>query len=180
MKKLFFLLTAITLLTSCDKDGQIFAGKDQLPSETQTGANTVGCLVNGKVFLPHDEGLNSGVNCFYQLINGEYYFNITCADFRGTTPVGFSVQTRKINLQVGQTYILNRNSVDYGDFSGGGGNYDIGANNRYFTNELKIGELKITRIDVSKSIVSGTFWFDAINSAGEVVQIREGRFDWNY
>ncbi|CAN1546190.1 hypothetical protein MCETHM1_01966 [Flavobacteriaceae bacterium] len=54
MKNLFFLLIAIALLTSCDKDGQIFAGNDQLPPETQTGAYTVGCLVNSKVFLPHD------------------------------------------------------------------------------------------------------------------------------
>jgi hypothetical protein len=45
---------------------------------------------------------------------------------------------------------------------------------------INVGELKITKIDVSKSIVSGTFWFDAVNSKGEKVEIREGRFDWNY
>ena len=62
----------------------------------------------------------------------------------------------------------------------GGGNYDIGATNRHFTNLIKTGELKITRIDLQNSIISGTFWFDAINEAGEIVEIREGRFDWNY
>ena len=120
MKNLLFILALAFTLSCCDKDGQIFSGKDQLPAETQTGANTVGCLVNGKVFLPHDEGLNSGVNCFYQFVKGNYFFNITCADFRGITPKGFSIEIRKITLQVGQTYILNKNSVDYGDFSGGG------------------------------------------------------------
>lgn len=33
---------------------------------------------------------------------------------------------------------------------------------------------------MSKSIIAGTFWFDAINDKGEKVQIREGRFDWQY
>ena len=33
----------------------------QLPPETQTGANTFGCLVNGKVWLPKGGGLLPGV-----------------------------------------------------------------------------------------------------------------------
>ena len=180
MKKLIFLLTAIALLSSCDKDGQIFASKDKLPPETQTGDNTVGCLVNGKVFLPHAEGINPEVNCFYQLVEKEFFFNMTFIDYRGITPKGVSIQTRHINLEVGKTYELNKNIIDDGDFIGGGGNYDIGASNRYFTNSIKTGELKITRVDLSHSIISGTFWFDAVNSAGEKVEIREGRFDWNY
>jgi hypothetical protein len=180
MKKILLLLTLTLTLSCCNKDDNPFSSKDQLPAETQTGANSVGCLVNGEVFLPHSQGLNQGVNCFYQLENGEFFFNITCADFRGIIPKGVCVETRRVNLQVGQTYILNKNIIDNGDFQGGGGNYDIGASNRYFTNTLKTGELKITRLDLSNSIISGTFWFDAVNTAGETVQIRSGRFDMNY
>lgn len=180
MKNVILILITTIFLACCSKDNKPFSGSDQLPAETQIGANTIGCLVNGQVFLPHDEGLNSGVNCFYQFIDNQFYFNITCADFRGVTPKGISVQTRQKHLQVGNTYILNKNINDDGDFIGGGGNYDIGANNRYFTTTIKTGELKITRIDLSNSIISGTFWFDAINSAGETVEIRSGRFDWNY
>ncbi|CAN1546141.1 hypothetical protein MCETHM1_01964 [Flavobacteriaceae bacterium] len=177
MKKLFFLLTAITLLTSCDKDGQIFASKDQLPPETQTGANTVGCLVNGKVFLPHQEGIDSPVNCFYQFVKGEYYFTMAFADYRGASIESVNIYTAKTVLTVGQTYSLNQG---YGPDTGGGVEYYTDLNNKFSTNLINVGELKITRIDVSKSIVSGTFWFDAINSKGEKVEIREGRFDWNY
>ena len=65
-------------------------------------------------------------------------------------------------------------------FIGGGGRYALNSNNNYYTNLIKTGELTITRVDLSNSIISGTFWFDAINSEGEVVEIREGRFDWNY
>lgn len=40
----FLLLIA----SSCKKD----ANKDKLPPATQTGENTFGCLVNGKVYIP--------------------------------------------------------------------------------------------------------------------------------
>jgi flagellar basal body rod protein FlgG len=43
-----------------------------------------------------------------------------------------------------------------------------------------IGELKITNHNLNKAILSGTFWFDAINSKGEKIQVREGRFDMEY
>lgn len=34
--------------------------------------------------------------------------------------------------------------------------------------------------DTINQIVSGIFWFDAVNEAGEIVQVREGRFDVNF
>lgn len=61
-----------------------------------------------------------------------------------------------------------------------GGVYWFSSNNISFTNILKTGELTITRVDISNSIISGIFWFDAVNEAGDIVEIREGRFDWNY
>jgi len=72
MKKLLLVLTLTLTLSSCTKNNP-FRGNDQLPPETQTGANTVGCLINGKVFIPHAEGINPDVNCFYQLVDGEYF-----------------------------------------------------------------------------------------------------------
>ncbi len=48
------------------------------------------------------------------------------------------------------------------------------------TNLIYTGELTIKRNDLSNSIISGTFWFNAINEEGEIVEIREGRFDCNY
>jgi len=177
MKKLLFLLTAIALLSSCDKDGQIFASKDKLPPETQAGANTVGCLVNGKVFLPHQEGILSPVNCYYQFVKGAYYFSMSYGDMRGNDIKEISLFNSKMELQIGQTYPLNQG---YNPDIGGGARYYTDLNDKFVTNSVNFGELKITRIDLSKSIVSGTFWFDAVNSKGEKVEIREGRFDWNY
>jgi len=40
--------------------------------------------------------------------------------------------------------------------------------------------LIITHHDFDNAVLSGTFWFDAINSEGEIVEVREGRFDVKY
>ncbi len=55
-----------------------------MPSETQTGANTFGCLVNGKVFLPKGISEAPRLTCYYQYIyypspNG-YVFQVKAND----------------------------------------------------------------------------------------------------
>ena len=161
----------------CSKDNKPFAGNDQLPPETQTGANTVGCLVNGRVFIPHAEGISPEVNCFYQLVNGKYFFTMAFSDLRGSSIETVNLFSAKIDLQMNQIYVLNQG---YNPVVGGGAEYYKDLSNKFSTNLIKTGELKITKLDSSKSIISGTFWFDATNSAGEKVEIRQGRFDWRY
>ena len=176
MKNLLLLVTILVTLSCCSNNDD---NGNTLPPITQTGANTVGCLVNGKVFLPHAEGINSPVNCFYQFVNGEFFFTMNFADLRGTGFKEVFIQTGRINIESAETYLLNKNPIDDGDYTGGGG-YSTSLTNNYYTNIIRTGELTITRVDLQNSIISGTFWFDAINEAGEIVEIREGRFDWNY
>ena len=76
MKKLFLFVTITFLLSCCNKndDDTPTNPLEQLPPATQTGANTFGCLLDGELFLPSG-GFNS-LDCVYQLINGERYFNL--------------------------------------------------------------------------------------------------------
>ncbi len=181
MKKLIFLLCVLSLIstTSCDNDDDN-NNNDTLPPATQIGANTVGCLVNGDVFLPRSEGINPAVVVNYEFINGEFYFSLTLNDLRGTGVKTVSVRTREIDLETGGVYILDKDNTIFESFIGGGGVYGVDASNYFYTNSIKTGELTITRLDLSNSIISGTFWFDAINEEGEIVEIREGRFDYEY
>jgi len=179
MKKLILLFAITQTLNCCSSDDN---SNDTLPPATQTGANTVGCLVNGEVFLPKAEGINPAVVVNYEFINGEFFFLLNFADMRGVISEFVSVSTGFIELEANQTYILDKNPYDDGDYTGGGGAYRPNTldNGEYYTNSSITGELTITRVDTSNSIISGTFWFDAINEQGEIVEIREGRFDYVY
>jgi hypothetical protein len=179
MKHFFLLLLTTFTLSCCTSDDD---SRDQLPPETQTGANTAGCLLNGKVFLPKQEGLNPALVCNYEFIDGEFFFNLYFSDLRNGNAKTIAVQNRRITFEVGNTYLLNKTDIILDDFTGGGGMYYISSilENNYYTNTIKTGELKITRLDLQNSIISGTFWFDAVNNSGEVVEIRQGRFDMQY
>ena len=65
-------LTLFCMLSGmqCEKDQNI-PEIDKLPPATQTGANTFGCLVDGKALIPRKKGWSgSGVlQCDYQYIN---------------------------------------------------------------------------------------------------------------
>jgi hypothetical protein len=176
----FSLLTLCFVLQSCNKDDD--SSNDSLPPATQTGANTVGCLVNGEVFLPKNEGINPVVVVNYEFFNGEFFFGLTFKDQRGTIDEIVSLGTGYITLEENITYILDKNTTDDGDYVGGGGAYRPSNldNGQYLTTSSVTGELTISRLDLSNSIISGTFWFDAINEQGEIVEIRDGRFDYVY
>ena len=77
MKKIFLIIITTLFLACCSKNdspSQTPTAVSQLPPATQTGANTFGCLLDGEIFKP---GItNNSYNCFYQLVNGEYYFNV--------------------------------------------------------------------------------------------------------
>jgi len=176
LRKIALLFFMSLTLGSCSNDDDNNSSQS-LPPETQTGANTVGCLVNGKVFLPHKEGINAPVNCFYQFVDDEFYFTMAFSDLRNGGIETVNIFTTATELEQDQTYILNQG---YTPILGGGAEYYLKLSNKFSTNTTQTGELTITRNDLSNSIISGIFWFDAINEAGEVVKIREGRFDWNY
>jgi hypothetical protein len=68
----------------------------------------------------------------------------------------------------------------------GNGNADAaynlnGTENRsYKTNGAASGFLTITKLDPIMQIVSGTFYFKAINAPGDTVNVTNGRFDMPY
>lgn len=178
MKNLLFLFTMVLSLSCCDKDdNKPINPIDQLPPETQTGANTAGCLVDGKAFLPKGYLPTGNLVCNY--IDGKD-FNINIVQRNNYKTISMNVISYNQSLTVGETYQLNEYGADskFGEYS----IYD--DNNlseiHYKTTSIITGELKITNHNFNKAILSGTFWFDAVNSEGQIVKIREGRFDMEY
>ena len=155
---------------------------DQLPAATQTGANTFGCLVNGQVFLP--KGLNFGgprLNASYIYSNTNtlrgYFFNVSAIKNNGDKGAeGVSISSDSLAIKQGQKYVL-KNSSNKGEIYGSYGTSVNVISDDFNTQGNYQGEVYFSRFDEIKGIVSGTFWFDAVNSKGEKVEVREGRFD---
>ncbi|MGV7106900.1 hypothetical protein [Flavobacterium sp. U410] len=174
MKKIVLLVLAAFTLGCCNKDDDSNAS---LPPATQTGAGTFACYVNGEAFIDTSGGW---FNCFYQYVDGEYYFSISGddEDYKYTSsPWSVNLGTIKKTISEGEILILNEivegNAGAVVGFSISSSNYQISETSNDFT-----GELTITKLDFTNHIVSGTFWFNITNPyTGERIEIREGRFD---
>ncbi len=172
MKKLIIALCFLQVfsITSCDNDddNNNCQGIDCLPPATQTGAGTFGCLVNGEPFVD-----NSGFfNCFYQFVDGEYYFGIQAEDnIEGIGQVFIGSNQRQIDLN----NIINLNPDNSGNFYGGLNINDLGGTLR--TSNLG-GIIVFTAFTTNSNVVSATFEFTVTDpSTGIVYEITEGRFD---
>ena len=165
-----FLLVASALLTlnlHCEKD-ETTTPPDQLPPYTQIGANTLGCLVNGRVFIPIKNDLYG--------YSFEYYQNdLTLYIDRDGERVAIGIWDKSVT-DTGEydlTYIAGKREVFY--------RYKLGiASYYYITNPGHTGKLHIRYWDKQKHIMAGTFVFDAIGVDSGVVHITEGRFDMVY
>jgi hypothetical protein len=164
------MLLSVLSVASCNNDDD---NNQILPPATQTGAGTFACTVNGQNFIDTSGGF---FNCFYQLVDGEYYFNI-----QGQAEIGMitsiNLGTTKKEITEDETLFLIENS---NNSTWAGARFLLNVNSSEFsnTNQINTGELAITKLDFENNIVSGTFWFDLENPyTGELVQIREGRFD---
>ncbi|HXH99678.1 MAG TPA: DUF6252 family protein [Sphingobacteriaceae bacterium] len=186
--QLLFLLpfAGMLLSASCKKEPL-----DKLPPATQEGRRTFGCLVNGKPFVHKYQLGNFGppsLKSHYQHLNTPtaqgFFFHISASrEIKDSDALeAIAINSNGRAIEEGKVYILqgapltpNTGEIysEYTIFSG------ISINAYTTTGSFK-GELHITKLDETNQIVSGTFWFDAVNDKGEKVEVREGRFDMFY
>ncbi len=182
---ILFLFFAVLTLVGCSKNDD----GPKLPPITQTGENTFGCYINGRLLVPRNgTGTFNAPDNGLRFIVGPgpdefYYHEIKVQDFIGSK--GGSMDIHIIDL-----------------YQNGAGNYeiqksncalDIDANNsinircRYYNGQSYdyycsiegTGSLNIMRFDLENRIVSGTFNFKARNenNSNDIIEITEGRFD---
>lgn len=173
------LLAFLTLPASHCRKNKSQNPIDQLPPETQSGKNTFGCLIDGKVFLPKGSPFAGPVmKAQYQYWNGKQGFSISASRSDGETVQSIAIGGSNIGSISAGTFPLNTGKVD-GKLSGTYNYVKVTTlGNLYSTDPIRTGQINIKLFDSVNQIVSGTFWFDAIDSAtGKMVQIRDGRFD---
>ena len=182
MKNLLLLLLTTFAISCCNKgdDDQPKTELEKLPPATQTGANTAGCLVNGVAFLPKGYFPTGNLFCFYQ--DGENFsLSIGERSLIGSNDVIKNINIASLNQNLHDNIGVVFPLSEYG-LNSKYGTYNINAvsppdPNYYSTNSTVTGELIITYYNFNPAIISGTFWFDAINSSGQKVEVRNGRFD---
>ena len=176
-----FLLLAIPLILlnySCKKKTN--EDQPQLPPETQTGAMTFGCKVNGKVFVPRDGNGKPGL--YVQYVNlgnvpdGGWHLNIPAYNY--ATKRGVSIETDSLLLVEGKNYEFKRLKgypLTWYEESVNGSTVIYGKL------DANSGSLLIKKHDPSQRIISGTFQFVGTNvSTGETITVTDGRFDIIY
>jgi hypothetical protein len=175
MKNLLFIVLASLLLSQC----QLFKKevKPELPPETQEGKRTMGCKVDGEIWLPeYSSRPIFGRREYNVAYNGSFYGISIYADRRLETAISIGVykvngpgtyDLYKFISQDPSGYKLITRSI-YKDKTGD-----------FYTDSLHTGKVTITKLDRQKAVISGTFYFDAYNKkTGKVVKITEGRFDY--
>jgi hypothetical protein len=174
MKKLIlFILLLLSLYEiKCNKDGTPI---ESLPPITTNGANTFGCKVDGKVWLPY-----GGFNLKAITVNGGIIATssaiqiFTCnrkngamSDLDITLNNVFDTGTYKIYNKLDEGLLYSDGNSSYEPFD-------------------TFGIVHISRCDTVQKIISGTFSFTATDKMGgspdsnKTVKITDGRFDLHY
>ena len=174
MRKILFLISLTSLLnTNCKKE------INKLPETTHVGANTFGCLINGKAWMPTGGGAGSGINPtsggFYGTPDGKRNIYIKAYSYNDYIDI-FLKHTSQIGI-----YSLNKNTgvqpnLTYPESHAA---YFIDGQDYYVTDSFHTGTVQITYADTVTGIVSGTFEMQLYqNNTGKIIKITNGRFDY--
>lgn len=180
------------LLFSCSINDD--PGDDQLvlPPITQTGENTFGCYINGKLLVPRDGtgtylGADKGASFLGGYPDGAYN-ELDIRDYKSERTANILIHIQDLR-QIGEgDYIIDEsngmNSIDGLDHNYIHCRVFDEATNRYqyYRSFGNSGVIKITRYDLPNRIVSGTFSCTVMNSgdSNDIIEITEGRFDFKW
>ena len=181
--------TLLFLATSCSKnDNEVYT--PTLPPITQTGENTFGCYVDGKLLVPRDRRVFGGTTVKGMTMS-EYsstpskidFFNLRIID--GKSDVG-DLSFYFYNLdELGEgTYNIKEGNIWRTDAEISTTNFWLKSprqNSRSYLSLENGGTLTITKYDYANGIISGTFSCKAVNNnnSSDIIEITEGRFDIN-
>ncbi len=173
MKNIFLLcLFALALLsTSCPKkDNTPPAPKpDVLPPITQTGANTFGFMLNGKVWLPHTSG--SIISLDPQYYRGRFTLSAERKIVADSVYQYISWGIEPI-FKTG-IYIFDSSNVKAVIFR------DSQKNITYYNSKIN-NQLEIPKLDSANRIISGTFNIHLVSTNNDTLNITNGRFDLKF
>jgi hypothetical protein len=178
------LLILITLfLLSCSNED------DSLTKINNDGTGGISCTINGKILRSKGLPYGNPKEYFGFANDGDIFYFAVGFHNRSSAGVYKNIRVQvydvayqnpltleKLSLE-GNTYQLG----EYGDpnLYGQYKTFGLYMNDHvlYNTKNIMNGEITITHHDIENYVISGTFWYDAINENGEIIKVRNGRFD---
>lgn len=175
---IWMYLTALAIcVASCDKEATIDDGNVQgLPPATQTGANTLGFLLNGVLWVP--AGNNGTQNLIIGVDTGVYSGNFIIRAYSALPQnvTEFATSFPSVDFSSFPT-LINPRFIGFVSFKNRDGC------NRISNEPFSVGAtaLSISRHDKANRIISGVFESEIISQAcGDTIKITKGRFDLKY
>ena len=171
----WLVLASLLLLEGCDlfkkSDPKPLTELEKLPPATQTGKNTIGCLINGKAFVP---ATTVDVIAIYQQ---------GILDFRSL--VFNPDKTIKFVLLEQYFGVLGTNSYPLNIYPLSSASISIQLHDTtYCYGQMKdvfYGVFSINKLDRVNYIISGKFEFKTVANIGcDTLNITDGRFDVQY
>lgn len=166
---LWALLLFLCCCTACKKD--------KLTKETQNGANTLSCLLNGVVLKPCSHTVIGGPNAKPVWVSLSVYSGVTQATIGASCneDSNWAISLEIGNLTGTGEYLLSSSSNR--------AVYTVYEDARMYSSyNTGIGKIIITKDDRANTILSGTFEFEGKDNddPGKIMKITSGRFDINY
>jgi len=193
----FFLISLLPFLGSmrCNtNDDIVFKPKrpTELPPITTEGKNTFGCLVDGELLVPYPRKAikdNFG-GLYYSGVWGENHGSLemfaAMDGIQGRERNVINLNLFRRVFDVGEYLLFTDSAI---------------PNSQFIANETRLfirdeagktvfesyrvpnpnsGLINILRLDTINYIISGTFYFDAVNKEGDTIKVTDGRFDLKY
>lgn len=167
------LLAALLGLSQCKKNTPAPA-EEQLPPATQTGANTLGCLVNGQPWTPQG---NDGSANYSVVYDQAYGASLDLRTYRYQQKPTNNYQYMIITaggLKGPRSYDLRNTTNTRVSFKDRLTGCDLASDDQGTYHK---GTLTITRLDLQAGIISGTFDFVLAKPGCDTVRVTQGRFD---
>jgi hypothetical protein len=169
MKILITAFISVLFLGSCKKE------VTELPPATQTGANTFGAMVDGKMWVPQRFGSIPSNNLLEARLLGNNLYIVAQNFSSSPTETEFDITvygvtgpaTYSLSPAAGIGYYVKRN---------------LSPINEWTTSATFTGSVTITKLDTVSRIVSGTFQFNAVEvfNSAPPISVVDGRFDIKY
>ncbi|QNM85913.1 hypothetical protein H9W90_01980 [Polaribacter pectinis] len=183
--KIIFTLI-ITLFLSCSDNENLVEPiiEDTLPPITEIGANTFGCLINGKVFIPKDKtgytppggGTPKGLKISSGDTNIVDYYAITARDYISHSLYIYiptdRPEKRKYEFKLSPGVASTLEAPNFPHIF-------LIINNKKYISFDNSGSIEFNKVDFISEVCAGIFntKLRNIDNQNDIVQITNGRFD---